>query len=85
MSSYERDKMNARTQEFLDFVYGKGENICDAPKKSRAQKRFENFLSYGNLDFYKKKDGSLNIARIVRTSGISREVVRRELDKRGLL
>lgn len=100
MSSWDREKMEARTREFWEFC--NSENSAKKPPvnfklvdcharrrarndKSKAQKRFENFLSYGNLEFYKKRGGALNIAKIARVAGISPAVVRRELAKRDLI
>lgn len=53
-------------------------------RKREFDKRSRNALNY-DLEFYKFKNGKINVSKMSRCTGISRGVLSRELYKRGIL
>ena len=83
MSSPDREKQNKKTQEFLDFVFDKGRQKMT--KKEYAEMTFKNLFEYGDLSFYKMKNGKFNISKISRVSGLSRKFISFKLWQKGLV
>ena len=83
MSSPDKEKMDKKTQEFLDFVFDKGQQKMT--NKEKAEQTFNNLLEYGNLKFYKFKNGKFNISKISRVSGLSRKFIGFKLWQKGLI
>ena len=83
MSSPDKEKMDKRTQEFLDFVFDKGRQKMTNQEK--AEQTFNNLLEYGNLKFYKFKNGRLNVSLMSRVSGLSRAYLTKRLWQKGLI
>lgn len=54
-----------------------------AKRKAEAIARLQNVLSY-DIDFYRFKNGKLNVSKLARCAGLSRGFVERELWKKGL-
>lgn len=52
--------------------------------KEKAEQTFNNLLEYGNLKFYKFKNGKFNISKISRVSGLSWRFVALKLWQKGL-
>ena len=50
----------------------------------KTEMRIEQVFSY-DLEFYKFKNGRINVAKMVRCTGLSRDTLNRELYIRGLL
>ena len=93
MSSPDKEKMDKKTQEFLDFVFkdekmykksgliGAGTNR----KRVKTEAIWRSGFSYGELDFYRFKNGKINISKMSRCMGLSVRFVRFKLEQRGLL
>ena len=91
MSSPDKEKMDKRTQEFLDFVFSdekkakKMKKVCANGRAYRVENAFNNLMSYGNLSFYKFKNGRLNVSLMSRVSGLSRAYLTKRLWQKGLI
>lgn len=53
-------------------------------RRKRTRERIENLLSY-DIDFYRFKNGRLNVSKMARCAGVSRAALTRYLWQRGLL
>ena len=87
MSSPDKEKMNAKTMEFLDFVTKDEKIYVGTHFGTQIAKRiFENLFEYGDLDFYRfKNSGDLNISKMSRVSGLSRRYLKHRLWQKGLI
>ena len=68
--------MSAKQREHL--------RILAIKRHENALFRLKNALGYDE-DFYKFKNGRLNVAKLARCTGVSEKFARRELDIRGLI
>lgn len=58
--------------------------ILNERKRREFLERLKNAISY-DLDFYKFRNGRINISKMSRCTGICESVLSRELYKRGIL
>ena len=54
-------------------------------KKEYTEMTFKNLFEYGDLSFYKMKNGKFNISKMARVSGLSRKFISFKLWQKGLI
>ncbi|MCI6989416.1 MAG: hypothetical protein MR902_07645 [Campylobacter sp.] len=71
-----KSKMSTKQRIHLELLHER--------KKAKFKARLDNALNY-DLDFYRFKNGRINISKMSRCAGISRAILASELWKKGLI